>query len=164
VIAIFVEGDSDAGFVNGLCKEIGVECKVFVLRGNRAEKAIRKARALANSYTHILFLKDVHRGPESMLNEFEERVGEDLRDLMNRGVRVRVLRVRKSIESWILAGLCEGGPEEVEDPVKRLSERIGNTVIKAEKPYSDLAKRISVEHAMKKSQTFNEFIRELKSQ
>jgi len=84
-------------------------------------------------------------------------------DLKDKGVVVRVLRVNKSIESWILAGLCEENPEDVVDPERRLSERIGKIVVKAEKPYRDIARVIDVDHAIAKSQSFNEFVKALKS-
>jgi len=163
VIAVLVEGHSDAGFVEELCKRIGIGCRAFILRGNRVEKAVRKARALASSYRHILILKDAHWASTDALDRFEEEVGRSLRDLMEEGIEIRVLRVSKSIESWILAGLCEENPEEVVDPERRLSERVGRIVVKAEGPYRGLARVVDVDHAMVKSPSLGKFVEALRS-
>jgi len=163
MIAVFVEGSSDAGFIEEVCRRLSVKCKAFVLRGNRVEKAVRKARALVDTYNYILLLKDTHGLAEDTLEKFDKEVSRDLMDLKDKGVVVRVLRVNKSIESWILADLCEENPEDVVDPERRLSERIGKIVVKAEKPYRDIARVIDVDHAIAKSQSFNEFVKALKS-
>ena len=81
MIAIFVEGDSDVGFIDGLCRRLGIECRVYNLGGNRPDKAIRKARAVAQGSQLVVFLKDTHNLAEDLLSRFERKVCSDLKDL-----------------------------------------------------------------------------------
>jgi len=165
VIALLVEGPSDAGFVEELCKKIGVRCEVYVLRGNRVEKAIRMARSLAGGsrrVSHIFLLKDTHGTSDKKLASLEMKVNKGLRDLVESGVKGGVLKVNRSIESWILAGLCEENPEGIPDPERRLSGRIGRPIIKAEESYRILAGQIDIQHAETRSQSFREFVKALR--
>jgi len=161
MIVVFVEGDSDAGFIKGVCEKLGIACRVYVLRGNRVEKASRKARTVAEKSQLTLLLKDTHSLAEDMLQRFEKEVYGSLRDLEKRGVRIKVLRVVRSIESWILAGLCEQKAESIEDPVGRLRDKLGRDIIKSEEFYKKLAEGMDVQHAARNSHSFEEFLENL---
>jgi len=80
VITVVDEGPSDAGFIEEVCRRVGVECRVLIARGNRVDKVARLIKAVAP-------------------------------------------RIVESIESWILAGLCEENPEGTPNPEARLRER-----------------------------------------
>jgi len=135
------------------------------LRGNRVEKAIRMARSLAEGsghVSHIFLLKDTHGISDEKLAGLEMKVNKGLRDLVESSVKVGVLKVNRSIESWILAGLCEENPEGIPDQERRLSGKIGRSIIKAEGSYRGLAGQIDIQHAETKSQSFREFVKALR--
>ncbi len=145
MIAILVEGHSDAGFVEGICRSVGVICKAYVLRGNKPDKAVKKVKALAKRFRAILILKDVHMLKRDVLNRFGDRVYRDLKDLVSSGISVKILRVVTSIESWILACLCEENPEAIHKPEIRLSEKLNRPIVKSYDEYRKLVNRIEKE-------------------
>ncbi len=162
MIAIFVEGDSDVGFIDGLCRRLGIKCRVYNLGGNRPDKAVRKARAVAERSQLVVFLKDTHNLTDDFLSGFERKVYSDLEDLRREGNKIRVLRVIKSVESWILAGLCEQNPEGIDEPVTRLRSKLKGRIVKTEHFYRRLARKIDVEHAADRSESFREFLKVLR--
>ena len=64
-----------------------------------------------------------------------------------------MIRVKCSIESWILIGLCAEQSERYENPVRRLKEFLGakrrRVAIKSEALYEQLAEEIDVEKLKK---------------
>jgi hypothetical protein len=64
------------------------------------------------------------------------------------GVHPLVIVVKRSIESWILAGLCVNNPENIEDPeeeLKKLMQKMGRYFIKSPEVYKRLAKEVDLE-------------------
>jgi len=153
-VAVFVEGNSDAGFIEELCRRLNLYCKAYVLGGNNPEKAIRKVKAVAEQFKHVIVLKNTHMLRSELLEEFERKVESKLRGV----ARVKVLRVVSSIESWILAGLCEENPESIPNPEARLAERLGRFIVKSEGEYRKLASSVNIEHATRKSGSFKAFL------
>jgi len=162
LIAVFVEGPSDAGFIEEVCRRLGVSCRAFVLGGNKPGKVARKIRAVAPNFDGVVVLKDVHGLRREILARLEEEI---LRGVGG-STRIRVLLVEKSVESWILAGLCEERAEELDEAGLRLMERLGRIVVKTFEEYRRLAQAVDLEHATKKSKSFRAFaeaVRELRS-
>jgi uncharacterized alpha-E superfamily protein len=151
MIYVVVEGPSDEGFIKGIAKRIGVtEVKIHRMRGNRPDKLRSFVNAL---YTEgkVIVLKDEHWNP-SLVDSVER----ELRGL------AKVIRVRCSVESWILIGLCAEQSERCENPVRRLKEfleaRRRRVAIKSEALYERLAEEIDIEKLKKYSNGFREFL------
>lgn len=155
MILIIVEGQSDRGFVKALCDRLNVRCDVKVARGNRPSKVARLAKAYMRKLDRVVVLKDVH---ERDSREFNKVVNGVKTMLEGVGIRGEVVGVKRSIESWALAGLCEESAEDVEEPGKRLEEKVGRPLVKSEEVYAELARRIDVDHASKSSKSFREFL------
>ncbi|MCC6003553.1 MAG: hypothetical protein LM590_04360 [Thermofilum sp.] len=153
MIYVVVEGPSDEGFIEGIAKRIGVtEIKVHRMRGNRLDKLRRLVNAL---YTEgkVIVLKDEHWNP-SLVDSVERGLG---------GL-AKVIRVKCSIESWILIGLCAEQSERCDDPVKRLKEYLGTKDrVKSEVVYKGLAEKIDIEKLKKHSMGFREFLEAISS-
>jgi len=164
VITVVVEGPSDAGFIEEVCRRVGVECRVLITRGNRVDKVARLIKAVAPYTEQVLVLKDAHRLTERVLRGLEERLIGKLGDLKDVIAKVKVLRVVESIESWILAGFCEENPEGTPNPEARLRERVGGFLVKSWESYRRIAVKIDIEHAERRSPSFREFLGILKSQ
>jgi hypothetical protein len=149
MIHVIVEGPSDAGFVRGIARRMGViAVRVHPMRGNRPDKLRKIIRAL-RAEGEVIILKDEHRNPalaDSVEREF--------------GGLAKVIRIRSSIESWILIGLCAECSEECDDPVKRLKEFLGaKGKLKSEAHYERLAEKIDIEKLKKHSKSFREFLK-----
>jgi len=108
-VLVLVEGVSGAGFVKGIAEKVGAAIIVRHLRGNRPDKAKRLIEAVHAE--RVVVLKDEHRYP-------------DLVELMERelGSSAIVVRVKCSVEPWILIGLHAESSEACDDPVRRLRE------------------------------------------
>jgi len=137
-----------------VCRRLGVSCRAFVLGGNKPDKVARKIRAVVPNFGRVVVLKDVHRLGKEVLTKLEEEI---LRGVGS-SARVRVLPVEKSVESWILAGLCEEIAEELDEAGLRLMERLGRIVAKTFEEYRRLAQAIDLEHAARKSKSFKAFV------
>jgi len=158
LIAILVEGISDAGFVEGICRKLGATCRAFVLGGNNPKKTIRKIRALSTRFNRFIILKDVHGLKSEVLKRFEEEVVRGVGDVNH----VRIVFVERSIESWILAGLCEERAKDIDKPEMRLMEKLGRFIIKTFDEYQRLVEIVDLNHAVEKSQSFKVFIEAIK--
>ena len=108
-VLVLVEGVSDAGFVKGVAEKVGAAIVVRHLRGNRPDKAKRMVEAVHAE--RVVVLKDEHRYPG--LAELAKR---------ELGSRAIVVRVKCSVESWILIGLHAESSEACDDPARRLRE------------------------------------------
>ncbi|MEZ0394615.1 MAG: hypothetical protein ABWK00_06205, partial [Desulfurococcaceae archaeon] len=125
-VLIVVEGESDRGFVSALCEELNIHCKVLTPRGNRPNKVVRLINSYApDGFYKVVVLKDVHRLGERALSELEAAI----RGGIKCDCDVRIVRVVKSIESWILAGLCKSSAESVDDPVAELEKELKEKVV-----------------------------------
>lgn len=155
-----VEGHSDAGFVDAICERVNVECKVVVSRGNRPEKIGRIIKVVDSRLGRVIVLKDEHRLGSRDLTKLLNLLKTMLRELKVKG---EIIVVSKSIESWILAGLCEKSAEDILDPVEKLREKIGRLVPKTREAYYKLTQRIDIDHASKTSGKFKEFLQILQS-
>jgi len=102
-------GESDAGFVKGIAERVRVAVKVRLARGNRPDKARRLVEG--HHAEKVVVLKDEHQNPEMI-----ERIERELRGL------AKVIRVKCSLESWILIELGAERSEMCDDPEKRLRE------------------------------------------
>ena len=69
---------------------------------------------------------------------------------------------RKSVESWILAGLRHGEAENIDDPKGELEKAIRGRTAKTREHYRRLAEKIKVETALSNSKSFRKFIERLK--
>ena len=160
---IIVEGPSDKGFIEGITEKVGIKCKVKLMRGNRPEKAARIAKSYFRDTGKAIILKDLHRASRdvtSLINRFKNIIIQ----LKNEGIESQLIIVKRSIESWILAGLCVRNAEEIPDPeekLKELMQRKGKRYIKSVETLRKLAKETDVEKAIEKSESFKKFIEAL---
>jgi len=152
-VLVLVEGVSDRGFVEGIAKRVGVAVSVRELQGNRPDKVKRLIEALRAE--KVFVLKDEHRYPDAA--EHVER------ELKNRAV---VVRVKCSLESWILIGLHAEGFETCDDPVKRMREVLARkgyakVVLKSRALYKRLAEEVDIERLKERCSAFREFLKAL---
>ncbi len=157
MIIVIVEGPSDAGFIEGLARRLEIRCKVLLMRGNRPRKAVRLVKlGHFNTPEKVVVLKDVHRRSES-------DVKENLREIVQElgGIAHGVI-VKRSIESWVLAGLGVKNAEDISDPVRELSSRMirerGMPYLKSKDLLRRLAREIDLDAAARNSQTFKGFL------
>jgi hypothetical protein len=135
-------------------------CKVQFVRGNRPKKVRRILKTYAGKFNQAIILKDLHKAGRditTLINELKY----EIRDLENQGLHLHIIVVKRSIESWILAGLCINNPENIEDPeegLKKVMQKKGRYYIKSPEIYRQLAKEVDFEKAVKKSETFKKFI------
>jgi len=91
-----------------------------------------------------------------------DKIKHEIKQLENLQHRIYTIIVKRSIESWILAGLCVNNPEEIPNPeeeLKRLMEKRGKYFIKSLQVYKRLAKEeIDIGKTLTKSASFKEFI------
>jgi hypothetical protein len=158
-LLVIVEGDSDAGFVKGIAERVRVAVKIRKVRGNRPEKVNRLVKA--HHAEKVVVLKDEHRKPEIV-----ERIERELRGL------AKVIRVKCSLESWILIGLGTERSETCDDPEERLREFLARrehvteskgVLIKSEEFYRKLAEKVDINSLDKYSAAFREFLKALTS-
>lgn len=159
-ILILVEGDSDRGFVEGLCKHLKLDCDVMIMRGNRYEKAGRIINAMKSirQFRKIVVLKDEHRLGRHILENFKNAL---------KSCGARVVVVRKSVESWILALYGDTSAESVDDPETKLEQIIGEKLLKTYGKYREIVENIllrepkALERGVKISESLNEFVETL---
>jgi hypothetical protein len=160
---VVVEGATDRAFVDAIARRLGAACEVYVMRGNRPEKVGRYLKALARRFSKAIVLKDLHRGGVDRASLIDEAAR-----LVSRleGLKAHVIQVRRSIESWILAGLSASSPEDVADPegeLKELIRRRGGHYVKSPEAYRRLAEEVDVGCAVARSKTFRDFVECLES-
>ena len=157
---VIVEGLTDKAFIEGVAEKLEAKCKVQFMRGNKPEKASRLLKTYAGEFNQAIILKDLHRSGRdttTLINKLRNGI----KHLENQGLRSHIIVVKRSIESWILAGLCINNPENIQDPedeLKRLIQKAGRHFIKSPEVYKQLAKEVDIEKAIKKSETFKRFI------
>jgi len=81
------------------------------------------------------------------LKRFEEEIVRGVGDTKHMGI----VFVERSIESWILAGLCEERAKDVDKPEMRLMEKLGRYSVKAFDEYQRLAEIVDLNHAVERS-------------
>jgi len=157
---VIVEGPTDEGFIKGIAEKLRARCKVLIMRGNRADKAYRLLEDHIGEFNKAAVLKDVHRAGRdttSIIDQLASRI----KQLETQEIQLRVFSVKRSIEAWILAGLCLNNPEEIlnpEEELKKLMQREGKPYIKSPESYKRIADEIDIEKAKKTSKTFKDFI------
>jgi hypothetical protein len=156
---VIVEGLTDKAFIEGVAEKLEAKCKVQFMRGNKPEKASRLLKTYAGEFNQAIILKDLHRAGRdttTLINKLRNGI----KHLENQ-VPSHIIVVKRSIESWILAGLCINNPENIQNPedeLKRLIQKAGRHFIKSPEFYKRLAKEVDIEKAVKKSETFKRFI------
>jgi hypothetical protein len=158
---IIVEGLTDKGFIEGIAEKLQAQCKVHIMRGNRPEKVSRLLKAFMGEFNKAIILKDLHRAGRdttTLINKLTSK----LKQLESQGLQLQVISVKRSIESWILAGLSVNNPEEIlnpEEELKKLMQKKGKQYIKSPEIYKRLAKEeIDIKKAAAKSEAFKNFI------
>jgi len=157
---IIVEGQTDEGFIKGIADRLQAKCKVLVMRGNRADKAHRLLKAHMGNFNKAAVLKDIHRAGVDT-TAIIDQLASKIKQLETQKIQLRVFPVKRSIEAWILAGLCLNNPEEIlnpEEELKKLMQREGKHYIKSPEIYTRIADEIDIEKAKKASKTFKDFI------
>jgi len=161
---IIVEGLIDEGFIEGIAEKLQKPCKVHPMRGNKPEK-VRRILASVREFEKAIILKDLHRGEKQTTHLINE-IKSEIKKLQNLQSKIHTIIVKRSVESWILAGLCINNPENIEDPkdeLKKLMQKMGRYFIKSLEVYKRLAKEVDLEKAVKKSETFKSFIEILRT-
>jgi hypothetical protein len=161
-ILVIVEGTTDIGFIEGITERLQVTCRVHLMRGNRPEKASRILVALQGEFERAIVLKDLHREGRNRV-ALIHKLTDKAKQLEKQGLRLHIITIKWSIESWILAGLSVNNPEEILDPeeeLKRLMKMKGEQFIKSRELYRKLAREIvDIKKAMIKSESFRNFIK-----
>jgi len=161
---IVVEGPSDEGFIEGIAERLGIRCKILPMRGNKPNKAGRIIRSFSGLRKAIV-LKDLHgagKDVNTLLDRFRDLIGQ----LRSNRIEAHLIVVKRSIESWILAGLCVEGAESFPDPEEKLREvmrRRGEDYIKNKALLRKLTGELNIEKIMKVSNSFRTFIEALKN-
>jgi formiminotetrahydrofolate cyclodeaminase len=133
---IIVEGHTDKAFIEGITEKLQKPCKIHPMRGNKPEKVI---------------LKDLHRGEQQTAKLIDE-IKREIKQLQNLQHKIHTIIVKRSVESWILAGLCVNNPEETPNPeeeLKKLMQKTGKHYIKSPEVYKRLAKEVDLEKQSK---------------
>ena len=165
MIAIIVEGVSDRGFIEGIADRLKIACRVRLMRGNRPNKAVRliKSVSVLRDINKIIFLKDLHAQDENKIRDKIRGIMEEVGEIN----KVYPIVVKKSIESWILAGLYnKRDAEKIADPIRELNTllmREGRYYIKSYDFSRRLAEMIDLNKAMRNSHSFRKFINLLKN-
>lgn len=160
---VVVEGSSDEGFVEGIAERLGIRCKVLLMRGNKPNKAGRIIRSFSGLRKAIV-LKDLHgagRDVNTLLDRFRDLISQ----LRSNKIEAYLIIVKRSIESWILAGLCVEGAESLPYPEEKLKEvmrRRGEDYVKSKTLLRKLARELDIEKIMKVSNSFKNFIEALR--
>jgi len=128
------------------------------MRGNKPEK-VRRILASDREFEKAIILKDLHRGEQQTAKLIDE-IKREIKQLQNLQHRIHTIIVKRSVESWILGGLCVNNPEETPNPeeeLKKLMQEMSRHFIKSPEVYKRLAKEVDLEKAVKKSETFKKF-------
>jgi len=161
---VVVEGESDEGFVEGMAERLGIRCRVCRMRGNKPNKIGRIIRSFSGLRKAIV-LKDLHgagRDVNTLINKFRNLINQ----LRSNGIEAHLIIVKRSIESWVLAGMCVEDAENLPDPEEKLMEvmrRRGEDYIKSKTLLRKLARELDIEKIMKVSNSFRNFIEALRN-
>jgi len=141
---------------------IGVKVKVLIARGNRPRKMAQLINAEpSEKYSKAIILKDQHRLSENKVNELLSRAIKEVKH-----PRKYSVMVKKSIESWILAGMGIRNAENIDDPETYLDNVMasqGRRYIKSAGFVKNIMKRnFNLEQAIRNSQTLKYFINVLR--
>ncbi|MCS7385830.1 MAG: hypothetical protein NDF55_03680 [archaeon GB-1867-005] len=161
-ILILVEGPSDKGVIQKITEKLNVKAKILLMRGNRPNKAIRliKAALTRKPYSKIIILKDLHKHPEKTIKKNLSKVIKNINH-----TNIHTIIIKRSIESWILAGMGIPNPENLENPESYLNNilrRKGKQYVKSLKTAKTLTNNINLKTAQQQSQTLNQFIKIIK--
>ncbi|MEM2441943.1 MAG: hypothetical protein QXX99_06195 [Candidatus Bathyarchaeia archaeon] len=161
---VIVEGVTDRSFVEGIAKKLRIRCKVLQMRGNRPDKIRRLLIAYTKRIREAIVLKDLHRGYKET-TALIDRLKAEIGRLGNQGIRAQIVTVKRSVESWILAGLSVNNEEILnpEEVLKEMMQRKGRHYTKSPEVYRQLAREVDIEKAASKSETFRRFIEALKA-
>ena len=134
----------------------------MLMRGNRPRKASRMVNAALRTvvYDKVIMLKDTHKLPEGKVRELSEKAIKGMKH-----EKKYVVIVKKSIESWILAGMGVGGAEKIDEPDEHLDtllSREGRRYVKSEELARKLISEVDLDKAQKNSETLREFMELLK--
>jgi len=153
-LLLIVEGPSDSGFVETLCKKLEQSCKVLTMRGNNLDKAKRMLKSM--EFSKAIILKNSHNHSIEFLNKIKKSIE-------HFHPNVYVVIVRKCIESWIVSGIecrnAEDSPNPVED-LRYILARKGIEHLKSPHLYRGLGEEIKLE-CTKKAESFVEFLKRL---
>jgi len=166
-VLVVVEGPIDRATVEAIAERENLRVKTLLMRGNNPGKAVRLVKAVSGTEkpSKVVVLKDQHRYPKSIVNRLLKRISSSLHDL---GVKVYTIKVRKAIETWLLAGLVEReiNAEEIDDPVESLNhiliQRFGKRYVKSPDLARSLAKSMDLNKALQRSQTLKTFLEAVK--
>jgi hypothetical protein len=147
---IIVEGHTDKAFIEGITEKLQKPCKIHPMRGNKPEK-VRRILASDREFEKAIILKDLHRGEQQTAKLIDE-IKREIKQLQNLQHKIHTIIVKRSVESWILAGLCVNNPEETPNPeeeLKKLMQKTGKHYIKSPEVYKRLAKEVDLEKQSK---------------
>ena len=159
---VIVEGITDKGVVQEIAKKIKTPVEILIMRGNNPNKAIRliKAKLTVEKYNKVIVLKDLHQQPEDKIREKLNKIANSIDN-----TKVHGIIVRKAIEAWILAGIGETNPENIDKPEELLDHIMrlkGRRYIKSLRTAKELTRNIDLQKAIKNSQTLRQLIEILK--
>ena len=132
---------------------------------NRLNKAVRliKSVSVSRDINKIIFLKDFRVQDENKIRDKIRGIMEEIGEIN----KVYPIVVKKSIESWVLAGLYnKRDAEKIADPIRELNTllmREGRYYIKSYNFSRRLAEMIDLNKAMRNSHSFRKFINLLKN-
>ena len=132
---------------------------------NRLNKAVRliKSVSVSRDINKIIFLKDFRVQDENKIRDKIRGIMEEIGEIN----KVYPIVVKKSIESWVLAGLYnKRDAEKIADPIRELNTllmREGRYYIKSYDFSRRLAEMIDLNKAMRNSHSFRKFINLLKN-
>ena len=174
-ILVFVEGDTEEGFLRGLAERLSLRLKVIKMRGNRPDKL--RGWLKVHRPHRCIVLKDLHRRSEEFVEELKRQLAR-LKIELQLSEEPRVVLVRRAIEAWFLADEvalkemfgCDvpaiENPEALSDPARKLSELLrarGKEYVKSYWVARKIAEILDIRKVSKKSKSFSEFLRSIKS-
>jgi hypothetical protein len=114
-ILIIVEGSTDRAFIDSIAEKLNISCKVICMRGNKPEKVNSWLETWRKTYgfCKVIILKNTHRGDidTSYLIGKIMKIANQFKD-----IKVHIIQVKRSIESWILAEPSVKNPENLLNP------------------------------------------------
>jgi len=154
---ILVEGPSDKGAIQKITEKLNAKAKILLMEGNRPKKAIRLIRAelARKAYSKIIILKDLHKSTEKTI---KEKISKIIKNINHKNIHGVI--VKRSIESWLLAGMGIKNPENILDPEEHLDNilrRKGKIYIKSPITTKKLANNINLQQAIQNSKTLKQF-------
>ena len=154
---ILVEGQSDKGVVQKITEKLNVKAKILLMRGNKPKKAIRliKAELTRKAYSKIIILKDLHKYSQKVI---KENLSSIIKNINHKNIRG--IAIKRSIESWLLAGMGIKNAENILNPESYLSNLLrkqGKQYIKSLRTAKTLTSNINLKQAIQNSKTLKQF-------